>query len=416
MNNLLQSLTIAYSALRLNKVRSGLTVLGLMIGVIAIIIVINLGNGISAFVTNEVSVFGSDYIQIETKVPSTSKTGTENAIGQAQGISITTLNLDDAEEIKKHPNITDYYAGILGQDIASYAGENETSMLWGVTASFFELFTADVVQGRGFDSSEDRSQARVVVLGHGLAEKLFGLDDPVDKRIKIGNKTFRVVGVMEEQGSTFFLDMDNATFMPITTLQKQVLGVDHIQFITAYLDDPSRAEVTALDIIDIMRDQHDITDPNKDDFGVTTMEEALGMLDAITGGITLLLAAIAAISLLVGGVGIMNIMYVSVAERTYEIGLRKAVGATNKHILWQFLWEAVFLTATGGVVGVIIGEAISLLAMFGANASGLDWGYTFSFGGIILGVSFASITGLIFGIYPAKKASEMEPVEALRAQ
>jgi putative ABC transport system permease protein len=412
----LTPLKIAYTAVRLNKIRSGLTVLGLMVGVISIIIVINLGTGISDFITKEVSVFGNDYVQIEIKVPSASKTGTENAIGMAQGISITTLTIDDAEAIAKHPNISGYYSGIIGQDIVGYEGENKKSMLWGVTPSFFELFTGDVEIGRGFDETENASQARVVVIGHELANTLFREDDPINKRIKVGSKSYRVVGVMEEQGSSAFLDFDNATYVPVQTIQKQILGINHVQFITAYLKDVTQAEATALDIIDIMRDQHNITDPNKDDFAVTTMEEALGMLDAITDGITLLLAAIAAISLLVGGVGIMNIMYVSVAERTYEIGLRKAIGATNNNILWQFLWEAVFLTVVGGIIGIVIGEIISLAAMFGANAAGLDWGYTFSMGGIILGVGFSSVTGIIFGLYPAKKASELEPVDALRAQ
>jgi putative ABC transport system permease protein len=387
-----------------------------MIGVVSIIIVINLGGGIQGFIENQVAVFGSDYIDIEVKVPSTSKTSSENAIGLAQGISVTTLTLDDAEAIKKHPNIKDYYAGILGQDIASSGGENKTSMLWGVTPSFFDLYSGDIELGRGFDGSEDSSQARVAVIGSALAEKFFGESDALGNRIKIGNKTFRVIGVMEEQGSTFFLDMDNAIFMPITTLQKQVMGISHIQFIIAYMHDTDAVDMTSLDLISIMREQHNITDPNKDDFAVTSEEEALEMVGTITNGITLLLAAIAAISLLVGGVGIMNVMYVSVAERTYEIGLRKSVGATNSNIMWQFLWEAVFLTVLGGIVGIIIGELISLGAMYVANVMGLDWGYNFSIGGVILGVGFAMVTGLIFGIYPAKKAASLEPVDALRAQ
>jgi len=195
-----------------------------------------------------------------------------------------------------------------------------------------------------------------------------------------------------------------------------MLGVDYIQFLIAYMKDPSQAEATAADVTAIMREQHDITDPNKDDFAVTTMEEALGMLDAITGGINLLLMAIAAISLLVGGVGIMNVMYVSVSERTYEIGLRKSVGATKSDILWQFLWEALSLTFIGGVIGVILGQLLSVLSALAAQYYGIDWGFNISITGLILGVGFSVITGLIFGIYPARKASMMEPVEALRKQ
>ncbi|MAG29091.1 hypothetical protein CL632_03030 [bacterium] len=413
---LLTPLKIAYTALKVHKLRSGLTVLGLMIGVVSIIIVINLGGGIQGFILNQLEVFGSDYIEVEIKVPSTSKTSTENAIGLAQGISMTTLTLDDAKALAKHPNIRDYYAGILGQDIVSRQGKNKTSMLWGITPSFFELYNGDIEFGRGFDASENASQARVAVIGNKLAERFFGDGGAIANRIKIGNKTFKVIGVMEEQGNTFFLDMDNAVFMPVNTLQKQVLGVNHIQFIITYMRDTSQVEATAADLTAIMREQHNITDPNKEDFAVTSQEEALGIVGAITGGITLLLAAIAAISLLVGGVGIMNIMYVSVAERTYEIGLRKSIGATKSNILYQFLWEAVFLTILGGLVGIIIGELISLAAMYGANAAGLNWGYSFSIGGVILGVGFAMATGLIFGIYPAKKAADLEPVDSLRQQ
>ena len=414
---ILTPLKIAYKAIKVHKVRSSLTVLGLMIGVVSIIIVINLGGGINGFILNEIEVFGTDYLEVEIKIPSTSKTGTENAMGLAQGISITTLTLDDADAIMKHPNIKDYYAGILGQDIVSFQSENKTSMLWGITPSFFDLFNGDIQYGRAYDKQENDSQSRVVVLGYALAEKLFGQpENAVNNRIKMRNKSFRVIGVMEEQGSTMFMDLDNSTFIPTKTMQKQVLGVDHVQFIITYMHNTDLAEATAAEVTSIMREQHNITDPNKDDFAVTTMEEAMEILGAITGGITLLLAAIAAISLLVGGVGIMNIMYVSVAERTYEIGLRKSVGATKSNILYQFLWEAVFLTITGGIVGIIIGELISFLAMYGANASGLNWGYTFSMGGVILGVVFASATGLIFGIYPAKKAADLEPVDALRTQ
>ncbi|MBU2575822.1 ABC transporter permease [Patescibacteria group bacterium] len=414
---ILTPLKIAYKAIKIHKVRSFLTVLGLMIGVVSIIIVINLGSGINGFILNTVEVFGTDYLEIEIKVPSTSATGSENAMGLAQGISITTLTMDDAEAVAKHPNITDYYAGIIGQDIASFGSENKTTMLWGMTPSFFGLYNGEIEFGRAFDESENNSQARVAVIGHGLAEKFFGdATNAVNNRIKIGKKSFRVIGVMEEQGSMFFMDFDNSTYMPVQTLQKQILGINHIQFIIAYMKDLSQAEATVLDVTGIMRDQHEITDPNKDDFLVITMEQAMEMVGSITGGITLLLAALAAISLLVGGVGIMNIMYVSVAERTYEIGLRKAVGATNNDIMWQFLWEAVFLTVTGGIVGIIIGEIISLGAMYGANVTGLDWGYTFSNFGIILGVGFSCATGLIFGIYPAKKAADLEPVDALQKQ
>ncbi len=287
-------------------------------------------------------------------------------------------------------------------------------MVWGVSHKYFELSKIYVEQGRYFTDDEDKSRSKVVVIGSELKEKLFGRSDAVEKTIKIGKHNFRVIGIMEEQGGSAFFDMDNSAFMPVRTLQDRIMGVDHVQFIFAYLKDTNLAEATASDITYIMRDQHDIADPKKDDFAVTTMEEAMGMLDAITGGITLLLMAVAGVSLLVGGVGIMNIMYVSVSERTYEIGLRKAVGATNKNILWQFLWEALFLTFCGGIIGVTLGEIISVITAQIASNFGFGWGAHFSLFGLILGVGFSLLIGLIFGIYPARQAAKLEPVDALR--
>ena len=414
---ILTPLKIAYSALKIHKVRSTLTVLGLLIGVMAIIIVMNLGQGLDGLIMSQMEVFGTDYVEVEIKVPSTAKTSSENAIGVAQGVSITTLKIKDAEAIAKHLNIKDYYVGQLGQEVISYQSENKTSILWGVSASFFDLYKTKVQEGRPFTDEEDLSQARVIVIGQGLQNKLFGKkNNAINKRIKIKNKNFRVVGVMEEQDNAFYMDLDSAVYIPIRTLQKQIMGIDYISFIIAFMKDssPAQAVATAEDLTRIMRDQHNITDPKKDDFAVTTMEEAMNMLNQITGGITLLLVAIAGISLLVGGVGIMNIMYVSVSERTYEIGLRKAIGATNSNILWQFLWEAVFLTFVGGLIGVILGSVFSFTLFLIASHFGFDFGFNFSWFGLILAVSFSVIVGLIFGIYPALKASKMEPVEALR--
>lgn len=413
--NLLTPLKIAYRALKVHKVRSALTILGLMIGVTSIIVVMNMGQGIKGFILKQVEVFGTDYVEVEIKVPSVSKTSIENAMGLAQGISVTTLKLKDAEAVAKHPNIRNYYAGQMGQEVVSYESESKTTLLWGMTASFFDLYKAKVKEGQPFTDEEDKSLARVVVIGPVLKEKLFGEAEAIGKQIKIRNRNFRVAGVIEEQGNYFgFMDMDNIVYLPIRTLQKQIMGIDHIQFIVAFMHDPAQAEATAADLTEIMRDQHNITDPKKDDFAVTTMEEAVGMLDTITGGLTLLLVAIAGISLLVGGVGIMNIMYVSVSERTFEIGLRKSVGATKANILWQFLWEAIFLTFTSGLIGVILGTAYSLVAVIVARQFGFDWGFNFSWVGLVLGVGFSVLVGLIFGLYPARKAARMEPVAALR--
>lgn len=414
--NLLNTLRISYKAIHLHKVRSSLTVLGLVIGVMSIILVMNLGLSIKAFVLDQVEVFGTDYIEVEIKVPNVSKTSTSNAIGLAQGVSITTLKEADAVAVGKHPNIRDYYYGLIGQELVSFERANKTSMLWGMSASFFDLHNASVVEGRAYTDEENNSQARVAVIGPNVREDLFGLSDPLGERVKVGNKKFTVIGVMEEQEVAFGFDMNDIVYIPVKTAQKQVLGVDHIQFILAYMHDTDLSAATAADLNDIMREQHEITDPDKDDFAVTSSEEAMDILGSITQAINMLLIAIAAISLLVGGVGIMNIMYVSVSERTYEIGLRKAIGATKYNILWQFLWEAVFLTFLGGLIGVTLGTLISILVSVGASLAGFDWPFSFSLLGLILAVGFSVLVGLVFGIYPARKAANMTPVEALRAE
>lgn len=412
--NILIPLKTAYHALRIHKLRSALTVLGLLIAVASIIVVMNLGQGIKGLILSQMKVFGADYLEVEIKVPSTAKNSTENALGLAQGISVTTLKIEDAAAIAQHPNIKDYYVAQLGQEVVSYQGENKVTVLWGISASFFDLYQAKVTEGRPFTPEEDKSQARLVVLGSALKKKFFGNGEAVGKSIKIGQKNFQVIGVMEEQGNMFYLDMDSLVFLPVRTLQKQIMGIDYISFIMAFMADTSQAQATAADLESIIRQQHHITDPKKDDFAVTTMEEAKGILDTITGGITLLLVAIAALSLLVGGIGIMNIMYVSVTERTYEIGLRKSLGASQSNILWQFLWEAIFLTFSGGLMGILLGTLFSLIASMIVEKFGFNWGFNFSWPGLILAFSFSVLVGLVFGLYPAKKAAQMEPVTALR--
>lgn len=407
---ILNPLRTAYKALMLHKVRSILTVLGLTIGVTSIIVVMNTGQGLENFVLSQMDMFGSGYIDIEPQVPKSSRAS------MLQATSITTLKIEDAEAVAKHPNIRDYYYGAVGQSIVRYQDETKNVLLYGFSASGFDLYGPNVEFGRPFTDEEDKSLAKVAVLASDLPEKLFGSDDPIGKRIKIGKDTFRVVGVMEEQGMAGPMNMDEIVFIPILTLQKQIMGTNHIQFIMAFLKDTSLAEQTAEDLKLIMREQHDITEPDKDDFMVVTTEEMMSIIGQVTGGISLLLIAIAGISLLVGGVGIMNIMYVSVSERTYEIGLRKAIGATKKNILWQFLWEAMFLTFLGGLIGVILGTFFTQVSLIAARYMGFDFGNLFSLFGVILGVGFSVVVGLIFGIYPARKAANMQPVEALRSE
>jgi putative ABC transport system permease protein len=271
-----------------------------------------------------------------------------------------------------------------------------------------------VKTGRFFTLDEDNELARVVVLGSKLSAKLFGNQEPLGQEIKIGKNKFRVVGVMDEAGATFGFDFDQLAYVPVKTLQKIIMGIDYIQTVTTNITDTSKEDQTADDIIYLLRTRHEIDDAQYDDFSVTTMTEARDMINTIFDGITLLLIAIAGISLLVGGVGIMNIMYVSVSERTFEIGLRKAVGAKKAQILWQFLYEAIIITLIGGALGIIVGISFAYFISFAAGLLGYSWQFILPPQSIIIAFGFCGAVGLIFGYYPARHAANMNPIAALR--
>lgn len=435
--SILSTIKIVLRSMMANKTRTALTVLGIVVGIASVIIVFSAGEGINGLVLGQIESFGgSDMIETEIKVPSTKKGSAaeqQSAAALVQGVQVTTLTLDDMEDIMKLPNIKNAYAGITGQEQVSYGNELRRSMVMGVTASFLDIDRGEVKVGRFFTDAEDKSLSKVVVLGHKMAEKLFGDSDPINKSIKVRGSKYRVIGVMEERGAIMTFDFDDMVFLPIRTLQKRVMGINHILFMMHQVYDKDLAKETAESMRLVLRENHDIeskvveagekrnigediTDTSKDDFRVVTMAESMEIISVVTDVITLLLLAIVAISLVVGGVGILNIMYVVVTERTPEIGLRKAVGAKYNDIMIQFLIESVVITIIGGIIGIIAGVGISYLISIGANSQGLDWKFSVPVKSFVVALGFSTFFGILFGVYPARKAARLDPINALRQE
>ena len=412
--NPLPSLLIAFRSLKIHKLRSFLTVLGIVIGITSVIIVFSAGEGLKGLLLSQIESWGSNFLEVEVKTPSTSKTSMSNATSMMMGVNITTLTQADAEAIKRYANIGNVYSAIIGQAMVIRGQEAAMKQLWGVSASFIDIDTSEVAEGRFFTDEEDKNISKVAVIGQTIKENYFAGQDPLGQYLKIGKNNYKVIGVLEDKGAVMYMDMDDVIYLPLTTLQKLVMGVDHVMFIMGNLKNQQLAQATADDLTQIMRERHDITDPNKDDFAVTTMEEMMQIWGTIFDAVTLLLMAIVAVSLIVGGVGIMNIMFVSITERTAEIGLSKAVGARPQSILAQFLWEAVALTSIGGVLGIVLGVLFSWLIALGAQSQGWDWPFVVKPIALAIAVGVSVAIGLIFGLYPAQKAAKKDPIEALR--
>ncbi len=409
-------------ALWANKLRSAFSILGIVIGVAAVVLILSLGQGLKGLVTNEIEAFGPTILDIAVNVPGTGQIGTITSM--VQGIKITTLSLDDLKDLRdksRFPYVEAVSGQAIGQEWVTYENEEKKALLYGCSADFPLIYKtmAETAQGRFFNQDEDDSLAKVVVLGNGLAEELFGQSDPLGKKVKLKGQNFKVIGVLKPQGmfSSFGgIDMNDFAYLPLQTALKEVLGIDYLSEVVLSVSSEEYLPRAEGEIARLLRHNHNITDPDKDDFEITTMEEILEQVSDVSVILNLLLGFLAAISLLVGGIGIMNIMLVSVSERTREIGLRKSLGATKKDILSQFLIEALVITGLGGFIGIFIGVSNSLLGGLAARAYGLAWPLTVSWLAILLAFLVAMAIGLIFGLYPARQAASLSPIEALRKE
>jgi putative ABC transport system permease protein len=400
----------AYNGLTTNKSRSLLTILGIVIGIAAIIIVMAVGQGAEQLILGEIEGIGATTISID---PGKQPEGPSNFAE----LYTDTLRPKDIEELKKPSNVQglkDISPMVIHPTVLTYEDETKRATVTGTGEVFADILALEPDVGEYFSEEDVEQRSRVVVLGHAIKEDLFGLSEAVGQTIRIKDQPFRVIGVFAEQGQSLFA-VDDMVLAPYTTTQQYLSGTDYFNSVITRAESEDIVPRVVHDIEATLRESHDIDDPENDDFNVTTQAEAIETIGTITTILTVLLGSVAAISLVVGGIGIMNIMLVSVTERTREIGLRKALGATRKDILTQFLYESIMLTAIGGLIGIALGAAISYAASLGLRAYVADgWAFAFPISAAVLGLGMSAVIGLVFGIYPAKRAAEKSPMEALR--
>ncbi len=405
---------IAYKNLLAAKFRSFLTILGIVIGVAAVIIIIAVGSSAQELILDQVKGIGSNLIGV---LPGASEE--KGPPASAMGVVITTLKYGDLKALLQKnnvPNVVDGAAYISGNNTVQFEDIDKNYTFRGTTASYVNVENVEIESGRFFTSEEETSLARLAVLGSNVSVDLFGENSGVaiGKKIKIGDQNFEVIGVLKERGSTAFSNQDTAIFMPLFTAQKIMLGVDYLNFIRLKVDREENIDRAKADVIVTLRDRHNIKMPSDDDFSVRDQRAGLEAITNITGAVKYFLAAIAAISLVVGGVGIMNTMLISVNQRIQEIGLRKAVGAKNSTILLQFLIESIVVTCIGGIIGIFGGIAISALAALVIQKLGYNWPFIVTLSSIFLAVFISALVGVFFGIYPARKAAALSITESLR--
>ena len=411
--SLKHSIKIAYRALRVNKSRSFLTILGILIGIMAIMMMVSIGSGAENLILGEIGSIGGETIAIR---PGQEPTGPTDVAGTLFNDS---LRKKDVELLRRKSNVPDaveVVPFVIVPGSVSYEGETYSPMTIGGEAEFFtRVYDVQLESGNIFTESDTKQRANVAVIGQKVKNELFGESDAIGKSIKIKDSKFRVVGVLAKKGQVAVFDIDELILIPHTTAQTYLLGIDYFHEILVKATSVDVVDRTAADIEATLRESHNIDDPKKDDFFVVTLQGAAEQIRTIISTLTAFLSSVVAISLVVGGVGVMNIMLVSITERTREIGLRKAVGATEKEILQQFLLEAILLTFIGGLVGIILGGIFSfLLSIALAQFVAPNWSFSFPFSAILLGMGVTTSVGLIFGFYPARKAARKDPVEALR--
>lgn len=395
---------MAAKTLVANKLRSSLTMLGIIIGNASVIGMVGIGQGAQKLAADQFESLGPNVLFV---VP-----GNQRQRRTTFDLP-KTLVLEDAEAIAEQvPSVREVAPQLTSQQVVSAGSQNKQSLIIGTTPTFLTVRSFDVAQGRFITDIDIRSNARVTILGSEIAERFFPNQNPVGRTIRIRNISFEIIGVMEAKGNFLGSNQDETLYIPISTMANQIVGRTspygtEVSFISVSANDEQSINAATFQIQNLLRLRHNII--GEDDFGVQTQKDILQIVGTVTNGLTLMLAGIAAISLFVGGIGVMNIMLVSVTERTQEIGLRKAIGAREKDILTQFLVEAVILAAAGGVFGTLIGiGGVTLIGAFTPLQASV------SPTAIVLAVGVSGGIGLFFGVFPAQRAAKLDPIVALR--
>ncbi|MDY0181734.1 MAG: ABC transporter permease [Proteiniphilum sp.] len=396
---------IAWQALMRNKTRAMLTMLGIIIGIASVIAMVSLGQSSTKGISSEISSMGSNTVMVMRA------SETQGGVNIGSG-NVQTLKASDVEAILAgSANISMASPVVNASQQIVYGANNWPGSVSGVNEDYLEINKYEIASGSNITADDVKNAAKVCVIGQTVADNLFSDgENPLGKVIRLGKIPVKVVGVLKDKGQNMMgMDQDDVVIMPYTTVQKRMLAINYLHMISVSAVSETVSELAVSDIESILRKTHMIMDGNENDFEVFAQQQILDMLSSVTDMLTILLAAIAAISLLVGGIGIMNIMYVTVTERTREIGLRMAVGAKNKDILRQFLYESTILSIAGGIIGMIFGVGLSF-----AVSTLLGW--TFVLNIPIMAVSFVvcAAIGMFFGWYPARKASNLDPINALR--
>ncbi len=385
--------------------------MGIVIGIAAIIVVMSLGAGAQALILAQIQGLGSKTI---VAIPGREPRGPSDF---AQILSDSLKERDIAALTNKSnvPTLGILMPLVFGAATAEFQGQTYRPTIFGTSELLGSIFDLSTAEGALFSAEDVRARASVAVIGSKVKTELFGADDALEKTIKVKGRSFRVIGVLPAKGQVSFFNFDEAVLIPYTTAQQYVFGIKHFHRFIMQASSESEIPRTVVDATRTLRDAHGIESPDKDDFFIQTQADLASRLGQITTILTAFLVSVAAISLVVGGIGIMNIMLVSVTDRTREIGLRKAIGATDRDIMRQFLLEAMLLTLLGGVVGILLGAGIAFVASVAVRYfTGAALLFTFPVFPALLGFGVSAVVGLVFGLYPARQASKKSPIEALR--